>query len=282
MSGRPIILPEMRDIQLGILDAVHDFCTARALRYSLGGGTLLGAVRHKGYIPWDDDIDIMMPRPDYERLLREFPAGDHHYVLHNYHNDNSYFQAFTKICDDRTVLREYGTHDGQVRLMYDTGVNIEVFPVDGLPAPDEMDAYMAGLSECMAHLHNSTRFRYFTPWQRLRHLVKLLTYRHINIRMKKSRADSIRDLETYLTRYGFDSSAYAGAITGIYGIREQMAADTFRHYITLPFEGRKYMAIADYDAYLTRHYGDYMQLPPEDKRKSDHLFRAYRKYGTPI
>ena len=275
MSRRQIGTAELREIQLGILDAVDDFCTARGLRYSLGGGTLLGAVRHKGYIPWDDDIDIMLPRPDYERLLREFPAATHHYVIHNYHTDSSYFQAFTKIYDDRTVLKEYGIIDGCARPVYDTGVNIEVFPVDGLPAPDEMDAYMDGLSECMVHLSNSTLFRYFSPLQRLKHYLKLMVYRHVDIRLKKSRRDSITGLEEYLKSYDFNTSDYAGAITGIYGLKEHMEADVFRHYTLLPFEGREYMAIADYDAYLTRHYGDYMQLPPVNCRKSGHIFKAY-------
>lgn len=277
MRKHPISPAEMREIQLGILDRIHTFCVSKGLRYSLGGGTLLGAVRHKGYIPWDDDIDIMLPRPDYERLLNEFPAAEYHLAIHSYHNDPSYFQAFSKIYDTRTGLKEYGTLDGRTRLLYDTGVNVEVFPVDGLPAPDDMDNYMTGLSECMSHLWNSTRYRYFNTWQRLKHTLKLLIYRHVNIRMKKSRSESVNELEDYLKRYPFETSRYAGAITGIYGLREHMAADTFRHYTLLPFEGREYMAIAGYDAYLTKHYGDYMQLPPTDKRKTDHIFRAYWK-----
>lgn len=278
MSRHTLTSAEMREIQLGILDAIHTFCQERGLRYSLGGGTLLGAVRHQGYIPWDDDIDIMLPRPDYERLLKEFPAAGHpHYSIHNYRTDKSYFQCFTKICDDRTVLEEYGLHNGRLRLLYKTGVNVEVFPVDGLPEPESMGIYMQELNECIAHLCNATRYRYFNVWQKLKHQIKLLIYRHVSIRLKKSRSESIIALEDHLMSHEFDTSGYAGAITGIYGLREQMPAEIFRHYTRLPFEGREYMAISDYDAYLTKHYGDYMQLPPKEKRQTDHIFRAYRR-----
>ena len=73
---KQIFIEEMRKLQISILLYVHDFCKENNIRYSLSGGTLLGAVRHKGYIPWDDDIDIMMPRPDYERFVNEFNVNN--------------------------------------------------------------------------------------------------------------------------------------------------------------------------------------------------------------
>ena len=113
---------EVKQLQLDILSSVHDFCDSNGLRYSLAGGTLLGAVRHKGFIPWDDDIDILMPRPDYELFIQKYQKE--HHVVQNYITDKGYFFLFTKIYDDRTTIIEDRTK---------TGVCIDVFPVDGLP-----------------------------------------------------------------------------------------------------------------------------------------------------
>ena len=257
MSGRPITLEEMRAIQLDILDNVHAFCMERGLRYSLGGGTLLGAVRHKGYIPWDDDIDIMMPRPDYERFISEFPGYNERLSLQNYRNDPHCYLMFTKVYDNRTELEESG--------MLRNGVAIDVFAVDGLPSEDELRNYLGELNRIYHDIICMTRIYKFTLWQSLKLLVKKL--------IRTSRADNIINLEKLLSSYDFETSDYAGAITGIYGEKEHMPASSFKTYIYLPFEGREYMAIADYDSYLTKHYGDYMQLPPEEKRHSTHSFK---------
>ena len=100
---KTIIMEELRAIQLDILDKIHAFCTERGIRYSLGGGTLLGAVRHKGYIPWDDDIDIMLPRPDYDRFLKEFEGKYAELNLQYYGNDITCCIPFAKVYDNRTV-----------------------------------------------------------------------------------------------------------------------------------------------------------------------------------
>lgn len=260
-NRRHISLEEMRIIQLDILDAVHEFCMARGLRYSLGGGTLLGAVRHKGYIPWDDDIDIMMPRPDYERFISEFAGYRSNMSLQNYDNDPQCYLIFSKVYDNRTVLEE--------GLMLRNGVAIDVFPIDGLPAETELDSYWAELSHTSHRIYRMTRRYKNTLWKDVKLWVKKLYH--------PSRAKNIRILKKQLAGYDFATADFAGAITGSYGKKEHMSASTFRTYVTLPFEGREYMAIADYDSYLTKHYGDYMQLPPEDKRCTHHTYEAWWK-----
>ena len=97
-------IQELRQIQMGILDEVHRFCEAHGLRYFLSSGTLIGAVRHKGYIPWDDDIDIYMPRKDYEEFLQAYTSDSGHYRAINPQTENHYYYTFAKVVDLRTRM----------------------------------------------------------------------------------------------------------------------------------------------------------------------------------
>ena len=126
---------ESKRIQLEILDGIDRFCTQRGLRYSLAYGTLIGAVRHKGFIPWDDDIDLMMPRPDYDRLRKEFQA-DGLYLVDLADRDDC-VETFLKVCKSGTVMvdKNFG------RELW--GVNVDVFPVDGAPSEDLAGHYAA-------------------------------------------------------------------------------------------------------------------------------------------
>lgn len=119
---KEMTLQELHEVQLAMLDAVDNYCRLNHLRYSLGGGTLLGAVRHHGYIPWDDDIDIMMPRPDYEKFMRYFKHE--YYKLYDYRTDDTCGFSFAKLIDTRTIVQEY-------TITY--SVFIDIFPIDGLP-----------------------------------------------------------------------------------------------------------------------------------------------------
>ena len=129
-------IQELRQIQMGILDEVHRFCEAHGLRYFLSSGTLIGAVRHKGYIPWDDDIDIYMPREDYEKLMvigaKGLPDNLH---LQTNETDPAYMMPFAKIRLGDTFFPEGGK--GYDRLKFQ-GIFIDVFPYDKLPQDPEI------------------------------------------------------------------------------------------------------------------------------------------------
>ena len=121
---------ELRSIQMGILDHVHDYCERHGLRYFLSSGTLIGAVRHKGYIPWDDDIDIYMPRQDYEQFLRNFLDGTGHFRVlapspwERAGGEIPYYYTFAKVVDTRTLMVETETKG------FEIGVFMDIFPVD--------------------------------------------------------------------------------------------------------------------------------------------------------
>ncbi len=267
MMGKEIDIKELRDIQLGILDKIHAFCMERGIRYSLGGGTLLGAVRHKGYIPWDDDVDIMLPRPDYNRFLKEFDGQYPHLRIQNAFTDPEYILPFSKVIDDRTILEER-VSEKEIRK---SGVFIDVFPVDGLPSEKELDRFCKKIAYIRKPMiYTSQADDSFVRFPFLKCICRLLI-NHDKAVVWSERAMSSIDFRT---------ATYAGAISGRYGEKEHMPSDVFHEYSDIAFEGRTYRCISAYDGYLKKHYGDYMQLPPEYMRVRAHNFSAWWKTGA--
>jgi lipopolysaccharide cholinephosphotransferase len=112
---------ELRQLQLAIMDDIHQFCEQNGIRYSLAGGTLIGAFRHQGYIPWDDDIDIYLMRSDYERFLKEYKDKNGRFQLLCPEQTEHYFYTFAKVIDTQTVMIEDETEG------YEIGVYVDVF-----------------------------------------------------------------------------------------------------------------------------------------------------------
>lgn len=260
---KEISLQELREIQLNILLEVHNFCEERNLRYSLGGGTLLGAVRHKGYIPWDDDIDIMMPRPDYERFIKEFVGYRPHLICGCFENDKNWVFPFTKLSDNRTLIEENGT-------IRESGIDIDIFPIDGLPSSSkDLDKHILKIEFLKRAIsYNKEPFRIHNSL-----LKKALAFiaKMTNIVVMQERFLNL------VKKYNFDNANFAGAVTGLYGKKEVYKKSLFDSYSKLDFEGFYFSVVKDYDYYLTQHYGDYMQLPPIEKQVTHHNYKAWYK-----
>lgn len=259
--GKELTQDEVKRIQLDILKKVHDFCVSRGLHYSLGGGTLLGAVRHKGYIPWDDDVDIMLPRPDYTRFMNEFKGYDEDLTVQDYHTDSHYYYPFGKIYHNKTKYIQFG---------YKGGVYIDVFPIDGLPSFEQFPERRKKHSELIGSLWQSTKTYIYKDNK----IIPFLKYL-LNKLRNPSRKRIIERLDAFYDEYPFHTSKYAGALTGAYGLKEHMKRSTFESYILLPFENYQFYCISDYDSYLNKHYGDYMKLPPKEKQVPPHNNHIY-------
>lgn len=259
---KEIGIKELREIQLDILDKIHIFCSEHNIRYSLGGGTLLGAIRHKGYIPWDDDVDIMLPRPDYNRFLKEFDGRYPHLKIQNAFTDSEYVMPFSKIIDTRTILIEKQSDNETLK----SGVFVDVFPVDGLPPEKELDRFCR-------KLHKWRRAVFYTNASKV--TFGRFPFLHYVYRFFISNKQAVEKREQFISSIDFEKARFAGAITGRYGQKEHMPADVFRNYSDIAFENRTYRCISAYDAYLTKHYGDYMQLPPKEMCVRNHDFKAW-------
>lgn len=269
---RKLEISEIKELSFQVLRDLVKVCEENGLRYSLTGGTLIGAVRHQGFIPWDDDIDIMMPRPDYDRLIQIMKTGDHGFDLRCSELDGEdYWYPFAKACHCDTLVVERQTQEGAAKL----GVYVDIFPVDG--AGDRLAAarlrvmcfqFLHGLkitSNWTSYHRSKLRKWYYEPPRYVCYLLSRM--------IGRKRID--RAMERFLRRKSYERSRYVGRLVGDYGSKEVMEKELFEKRITVSFEGETFCAIAGFDAFLTRLYGDYMQLPPAHKQVSHHEFEAY-------
>lgn len=258
MKEKELTLDEIREVQLSILDGIDSFCRNNDLRYSLAAGSLLGAVRHHGYIPWDDDIDIMMPRPDYEKFIKDFIGYKSNLILQDSYTDSFHYLPWAKVYDNRTELYSSNSVGG---------VYVDVFPIDGLPDLSHLSDYYRKVQALTDQLWFSMRPNY-----------KYVNDNHFLLKVKvfvkhiiyPSRKKVISKWESFFNTFPFDKSNYAGEIISIYGMKEHLPKCVFDHYIDLSFEGKSYKCIKEYDTYLSKLYGDYMTLPPVEERVSHH------------
>ena len=256
----------IKSIQLNILSEIDSFCSKSGIRYSLAYGTLIGAVRHKGYIPWDDDIDLLMPRPDYDRFLNSFHSGL--YEILDLSKSNVCVETFAKVYQRGTLMVDCELK----RALW--GVNVDIFPIDGAPYPGLKEHYekMCSKRKWISRLCpfykvvGKHKFLWF-----VKYCIKRLRYPHPG-----NCADIKYGINADLSSYRFEESPLAGAYFGDGDLREFMPREWFESYTHLEFEGKSYPVISHYDEYLRQLFGDYMQLPPEDQRTSRHLYDVYK------
>ena len=261
---KEIEIEELKKIQLDILTQVAEFCDKNGLRYFLAYGTLIGAVRHKGYIPWDDDIDIVVSRADYQKLLTCFTSQDLEIVSPELNRDCPH--PFAKIYNTKTQLIELSD------IKFDIGINIDVFPLDFFP-DDQIE------SERLV--------------KRIRYLRKMLEAKVVVVVRKRSLIKNtilfiakcaciFLNYRTLIQKIVMCSQTYnetnlVGCLVWGYGIKERVSKEIFNDSVEVEFEREKFKAPIGYDQWLKHIYGDYMQLPPEEKRESHHAFKAYWK-----
>ena len=270
---REINLEEMKKIELRTLEEINAICKENGFRYTLCGGTLLGAVRHKGFIPWDDDIDILMPRKDYDAFVKYCSENETPFSLLCTETEPKYGYIYAKAIAKDTFIVEKAAN----RYHVDLGVFVDVFPLDGM-GNDLKEAKKT---------FNKTRFYrellVASNWKKFfRSKTKSWIYEPIRLAFfLLSRFVSpnklIEKIQCTARKTDFDSSVYAGNLGGTYRFRETMKTSAQNEFEEIEFEGKKFSAIKHYDEYLTNLYGDYMQLPPEEKRITHHTFDAYYK-----
>ena len=252
----------------------HEFCVANNLRYFAVGGTMLGAVRHKGFIPWDDDIDVAMPRPDYERLreIAKTHKDDRFYIEFPGFNKEFYY-LYAKVFDKSTTLIE------DARKPIKRGFYIDVFPLDGVGDDiEEAKENYKPISKKI-NLYSMITCNYSKRRKGYKNFAVFLG--RIISPLFVSRKKLANKLDMLCKKHGYDESKVIGNLYGAWGAKEIMPKDFMGTPTEIEFEGMKIYGVEKPHEYLTTLYKDYMTLPPEDKRVShhDHLeFNAEKPY----
>lgn len=259
ISDSSTLAEKMHTRLLLMMKELHRICVENDITYYIAGGTALGARRHKGFIPWDDDVDIMMPRPDYERfsMLHKEIFPDFLELRWYKNTKDSPFQ-FIKLIDNRTTLIETLYND------YVEGLYIDIFPLDGareVSLVEKIRRDKIRIIHKMIIIKCSTR-------------KKNTLFKRIAARLiKKLNLEKLHNyLEKQLLMVPYELCSFTGNFLGAWGDREIMEKDIFGTPKLYPFEDAFFYGPEYIDKYLSNVYGDFMSLPPIEERCFRHNY----------
>lgn len=251
-------LEERKNIQMEMLQEIDMFCKRNNIHYSLAFGTLLGAIRHKGFIPWDDDVDIMMPIADMKRFKELFVSDKLKYC--DVDTEPHFEYAFSRIAN-RFTYNKMGKYKSY-------GICIDLYPIIPIPSDlNEQEKFFA-----TAQKYQETRLRFKQLRRRVLKYLPIPTIPGHDRAIRRYR-DYMLDVDKYV------SSGKYYIIAGPLSLRNKMTydLDLFAETIHVKFENMEFPAIANYDYYLKLRYGNYMQFPPEQERHPYHGRHYYWK-----
>jgi lipopolysaccharide cholinephosphotransferase len=272
---RELTIKETQQVSLEILYTITQICEKQGLRYSLIYGTLIGAIRHQDYIPWDDDVDIMMPRPDYEKLLKylEKHIKDYPYLrVFNCDKCKKYPYMITRISDDRYIIKM------ENEKPYGMGIFIDIYPYDGL-GMTKKEAVKYGMKgdrlSSMCYQATRDHFAIETTTSIIRKIIKFPIYAIAKLIGKnyfQKKLQRLAGLKAY------DKSKYIGCVVWLSGGEKDIfLRKWFDETIFKPFGKYEFRVPKEYDKVLRHTYGDYMKLPPKEERIGHHYYKVYQK-----
>lgn len=250
---------------LASLAVFHDFCEQHGLTYYLSSGTLLGAARHKGFIPWDDDADLFMPRNDYQKLVQladQLPAG---FRLGHGALDKNYVYPFAKLYSDKFQVTE--NFGGQ---SFTSGLWVDIFPMDGTFSNNTLRQFHFALAAKLRFIYQLKTRGYRPPITKTN---KLIFY--IKSTVKKVLHGGLclipqpvlfKGIEAIVSIKPVGKSAIVGRLYSRYRSKAAFNADIFKSKVLLDFEDHQFYAPIGYHQYLTNLYGDYMTPPAVEDR----------------
>ncbi len=261
----------LRDLQLcelEVLKEVVKFCEKNHLTYYISGGTYLGAVRHHGFIPWDDDVDIAMPRSDYERFLslKDKFEKQSNFKINNYQFTDDYIFYPTRVVNEKIKVKSTSAKEDQIWSAW-----VDVFPLDGLPKnPLLRWFHKMNLLEKRLLLKYSCFNEVVNLHDKHRNIIErffIFIGKHVNFEKYLNTKKRLDKLDKTLKKYSDKDSLFYMNYMGAYKFKSIMEKSLFygegAYY---DFEGLKLFGPKNYDLYLTRIYGDYMKIPSKEEQ----------------
>lgn len=259
-------LNELKSIELSIMKSVHDFCEEKNITYVLAAGTLLGAIRHNGFIPWDDDIDIYVDRKNYYRIEKEFPewGRKRHYYIAGPHSKKHFFpRDMIKICDGNTVLLETS-----YKREEPIGVFIDVWPLDEIPSDSIITRAWRARVRLLRNINLASDINQETASK------SKSLYLAYKIFHKTNSAFWVRKMEVEAQKY---AGKGGGKLISFQGYNNTYSASDFKSRELHEFEDTQFYIPSGYDGVLKDRYGDYMKLPPIEQQKPHHVQNVWYK-----
>ena len=257
-----VLIEEQQEILLNIMQKTHEYCEQNGLRYTLAYGTLIGAIRHKGFIPWDNDADIFMPRPDFEWMLKDLRAKDNTMcedlkIIH-YTTDPKYHYSVSRIYDDRTRVKSTALREPPENM----GIYMDIFPVDGLWEDPEKHKLNHFLLRFNQRLQSAD---IYSMKERAGLKQKLKWFMHFLFPGKNNK--HCYKIDHYCMQCDYDSHEKLLDTAEYLHFDSYFTHADFDEPILTDFEQYKFYIPQRYHEFLTDGYGDYMTMPPEDKQE---------------
>lgn len=263
-------LRKLQLTELEILKEVVRICKEENIKYYLMGGTFLGAVRHKGFIPWDDDIDISMSRKDYDKFFEIAPKKlKNQYIYKNFKKDNENTIYFSRVEDSSVKIEDTSAINTRTRSAW-----IDIFPLDGMPN----NIIMRQLHKIrLLYRRLILQYSQFSiivnqdlPNRPLHEKILIKIGNVLKVEKHLDTKKSMKKLDKALRKYDYDKSKYVVNFMGAYKFKEMFKKEIYNNTAEYDFENQKLIAPKEYHIVLSQMYGDYMKIPPEHQQNKHH------------
>lgn len=267
MEGKELTLREIQLGSLEVLKKIKEICEKENIKYFLGYGTLLGAVRHQGFIPWDDDIDIMMPREDYEKFIKYCIKNEKklgYFSLKHYRTCKEYIYPIARFCDTRYRVEYKNTKE------YGLGLFVDIYPIDGINLKNKNYLRTLRIQQFLILLAGNKKYIKSSS------IIKtILKYPLFYISQYLNLNDLLKKIDKKSQKYKFMNSEYAECV--VWGMKYyKIPKESYLKLKKEKFEDEFFPIPEKYDIFLKEYYGDYMKLPPLEKQIPHHFYKVYK------